>query len=110
MAAVGGDFFLVCALPLQPQELFGNAHINDIPGQDLLFPEATGGIEILIDAALAESIVPLGIVEILVPAVQTGTVQGGLLNDRTETAVTAGKDSFQSAQVGAVIIIFNGLE
>lgn len=109
MAAVRRYGFFVGTLPLQLQELLADANINGIPRKNFVLTITTCCIEILINAALAESIIPLGIIKILIPAIQPRTVFNGRFNNLTKTAVTPGKYSLQPAQIRAVVVVFNGL-
>ena len=97
LPAVRGYGFCVSPAALPLQEFLGDTHIDGIPGEDLLLFVTTGGVEFLFDAALAESIVPLGIVEIFIPAIQPCTALYGGFNDRAKAAVAPGKDSLQAA-------------
>ena len=97
VAAVGCHGFRIGTLAFQLQELFADAHIDGIPGKDLVLTVAPGGIEIFLNTAFPESIIPLGIVEIFVPAVQSCTAAHGGFNNGSQTPVSSGKNCLQAA-------------
>ena len=92
-----------CCLPFigpvtfQLQEPLGNTHIDGIPRQNFLFTVTPGRIKVLIHTALAEGIVPLCVVELFIPAVQSRAVFYSGFNDRAQAAVSTGKHRLQTA-------------
>ena len=109
MAAVRCYRFFVSTLPLQLQELLADTHIDGVPGQDFIFVVSAGGVEIFFDSALAESIIPLGEVKVFIPAIQSCAICNGCFDNLAKSPVAPGKYSLQTAQIGAVVVVFDGL-
>ena len=78
------------------QELLADTHINGIPGKNFIFAIAADSVEILVNAAFVECVKPFGVIEILVPSIQLGTVFHSFLDDCTQPPVAPGKDSFET--------------
>ena len=92
MAAVGGDPVFVGGVPLPEEELLGQAHIDVVPCQEHVLTEAPGGVALRVNAALLECVDPGLVLEILVPAVQHGTIAGSFRDDTGDPAVAASHD------------------
>ena len=107
LGARGGGLFLIGALTLTPEEGLGHAHINHIPGQDLVLLHCAVGVEGGIDARAGEDIAPRIVGEALVPRVKGTTVLGGKKEGATEATVTASKDGLNPRDAGIVIIVSN---
>ena len=97
MTTVRSHLLTICTLSFQLQELLTDTYINDIPGENFLFSVTTDGIEICIDSAILESIEPLSVIEVFIPAIKPCASVYGIFDYRAKATVTASKNCLQVA-------------